>query len=374
MKKTFLVIAIIFSNNLIAQNLDISSKLKIETNKNVELLGLAYFIGFEGIDIESKTVEIEGNIIPKKDWHNYGFTIYEEFSSFATSENLAKSFTIADHLWLDYLTAFLLQVENVPNATLTESIEENYYINFSKEKNVDEAKINANLFLEGLNAFSKEIEFNSYLSRSKKYYQKVIEEITEGLPNSSFINIMESFYMNDFNNYILVPSLTIPKGMGFGIKINKDNNTIVYNVFGALGHQEFDNDEKLIMGFANEKKLRELSVHEFGHSFVNPVIAQLPDSLFTNTKNLFEPLKSVMSDQGYNTWKVCIIEHFVRAGEILIAEKLGENAKELILEYEQSRQFKYIPEILIELKKYDNGIYSSYYDTVMQTMIQLSEL
>lgn len=374
MKKTFLVIAIIFSNNLIAQNLDISSKLKIETNKNVELLGLAYFIGFEGIDIESKTVEIEGNIIPKKDWPNYGFSIYEEFSSFATSENLAKSFTIADHLWLDYLTAFLLQVENVPNATLTESIEEKYYINFSKEKNVDEAKINANLFLEGLNAFSKEIEFNSYLSRSKKYYQKVIEEITEGLPNSSFINIMESFYMNDFNNYILVPSLTIPKGMGFGIKINKDNNTIVYNVFGALGHQEFDNDEKLIMGFANEKKLRELSVHEFGHSFVNPVIAQLPDSLFTNTKNLFEPLKSVMSDQGYNTWKVCIIEHFVRAGEILIAEKLGENAKELILEYEQSRQFKYIPEILIELKKYDNGIYSSYYDTVMQTMIQLSEL
>ena len=81
-----------------------------------------------------------------------------------------------------------------------------------------------------------------------------------------------------------------------------------------------------------------------------------------------------MSDQGYNTWKVRIIEHFVRAGEILIAEKLGENAKELILEYEQSRQFKYIPEILIELKKYDNGIYSSYYDTVMQTMIQLSEL
>ncbi len=50
-----------------------NKKLRIEINKNVELLGIGYFIGFEGVDIETKTVEINGKKIPKKDWHNYGF-------------------------------------------------------------------------------------------------------------------------------------------------------------------------------------------------------------------------------------------------------------------------------------------------------------
>lgn len=377
MKKAFLILSIIiFSNISFAQIVDTTNKLKVEINKNIELLGLAYFISFEGVDIEYKTVEIEGKKIQKKDWHNYGYYIYEEYKSYATSENLSKSFALADHLWLDYLTAFLLQVEDVPSAELTDSVKENYYINFSKEKNVDEAKQNAKIFLEGLNSFSKEINFESYLSRSQKYYQKVIEEIENGLPNSAFIGVMESYYKREFDNYILVPSLTIPKGMGFGIRNTDNERSIIFNVFGALDFQEFDNDDNLIMGFANHKKLRELSVHEFGHAFVNPVVAQLPESLFAKTEKLFELLKSAMSDQGYNTWKVCVYEHFVRAGEILIAEKLGEseNAEKLIFEYVQTRQFKYIPKILVELRKYDNGFYSSYYDTVEQIMIQLSKL
>jgi hypothetical protein len=48
---------------------------------------------------------------------------------------------------------------------------------------------------------------------------------------------------------------------------------------------------------------------------------------------------------------------FVRAGEIMIAEKLGDTdgAKRLHSEYEQDRKFVYIPTILVELKKYDKG-------------------
>ncbi len=37
-----------------------NKKLRIEINKNVELLGIGYFIGFEGVEIETKTVEING--------------------------------------------------------------------------------------------------------------------------------------------------------------------------------------------------------------------------------------------------------------------------------------------------------------------------
>lgn len=350
-------------------------KLEIKINKNVELLGLGYFIGFEGVDIENKTVDIDGKIIPKKDWHKYGYKIYQRFKRYVTSENLAQCFSVADHLWLDYLTAFVLQVKDVPNAKFPDDINQGYYLNFSKSKNPEEAKKNAIIFLDGLNAFAKEIEFQSHLNEAKPYYDQVLQEVENGIPDARFIDAMESFYKQSYDTYLLVPSLTIPKGMGFGIKNTGKNETTVFNVFGALDYQEFDDIKKLNMGFANTSKLRELSVHEFGHSFVNPVVAQLPLELFTKTEYLFEPLQSAMADQGYNTWKVCVYEHFVRAGEIMIAHKLGnkETATKLFYDYKEKRKFNYIPEILEHLKKYDLGAYDSYKQTVRSTMEKLSQ-
>ena len=303
------------------------------------MLGLAYFIGFEGVDIESKTVDIGGNKIPKKDWHNYGFMIYEKYKSYATSKNLEKSFSITDHLWLDYIIAFLLQVDEAPYAKLTDKIDPSYFINFSKTKDITEAKRNVILFLEGFNAFYQEVNFDQYLKDSKMYYDKSIEEIRNALPKQDFIGTMEKFYKVEFSNYVLIPSLTIPKGMGFGASYTLHNNTYIFNVFGAFDFQSFNDANNLKMGFDNPQRLRELSVHEFGHSFVNPVVGKLPDETFTKTEGLFGPLKPKMEEQGYNTWRVCVYEHFVRAGEIFISEKLGDTkgAENLRIEYEQDQ-------------------------------------
>ena len=357
-----------------ASNGNPNKKLRIEINKNVELLGIGYFIGFEGVDIETKTVEINGKKIPKKDWHNYGFWIFQKYKKFGTSENLGKSFAVADHLWLDYLISLLLQVDDFPHAKLKESIDQSYYINFSKTKDLQEAKKNVTIFLDGMNEFYKEIGLDNYFIETDKFYKKAIDEINSVLPKQDFIGAMEKFYNKKFDAYTLIPSLTIPKGMGFGIKYTLDKKTHVLNVFGAFDFQEFLNTTELKMGFANEKKLRELSVHEFGHSFVNPEVDKLPKEKFSQTEKLFEPLKSEMSDQGYNTWKVCVYEHFVRAGEIMIAEKLGdiEGAKRLHSEYEQERKFIYIPPILVELKKFDKGAYKTYYDAVLGAMEELA--
>ena len=58
----------------------------------------------------------------------------------------------------------------------------------------------------------------------------------------------------------------------------------------------------------------------------------------------------------------------------MIAEKLGDTdgAKRLHSEYEQDRKFVYIPVILVELKKYDKGTYTTYYDAVLGAMEELA--
>jgi hypothetical protein len=366
--RTTLLLSIIFTTHLFAND-----KLNIQINKNVELLGLAYFIGFEGDGIESEVMEIGGKKILKKDWHNYGFMLYQKYKTFATSENLGKSFSIADHLWLDYIISLLLQVDDVPNAKLKESIDPSYYINFSKNRDAKEARRNVILFLEGFNGFCKEIDFDQYMIDSKIYYDRSIEELRKVLPKQDFIDMMEIFYRAEFESYALVPSLTIPKGMGFGLRYTFDERTNVFNVFGAFDFQTFNDPSKLKMGFDNEQRLRELSVHEFGHSFVNPIVVKLPEETFTKTEKLYEPLKAKMEEQGYNDWKVCVYEHFVRAGEIFISEKLGDKewTEKLEKEYVRDRQFKYIPIILPELRKFSEGKYKTYYETVQKTMDRL---
>lgn len=138
-----------------------SEKLSIGINYNTELLGLAYFIGFEGADIENKTVEINGKLIPKKEWHSYGYFIYEQYKKFATSENLAKSFSKADRLWLDYLINLLVQLDDFPKARLPQDIGTQYFLDFSVKKDTAEARQNAAMFLDGLNKFTRKSIFSN---------------------------------------------------------------------------------------------------------------------------------------------------------------------------------------------------------------------
>jgi hypothetical protein len=347
-------------------------KLKTAMNKNVELLGLAYFISFEGEDIENKTIEIDGKRIAKKDWHRYGYYIFEKYKQFASSENLAGSLAVINDLWLDYLINLLLQLDDFPHAKLLPGIEKSAWINFSKKKDEAEARRNASLFLDGLNKFYKEIDFGKYLDETKSYYETSVKQVDNNLPTYDFIGTMEKFYRRSFESYSLIPSLTIPEGMGFGIKVTTENQTSIFNVFGAFDGQTFQQTEKMDLGFANPQRLRELSIHEFGHSFVNPAVDLIPDAMIVSTEKLFEPLKSAMSRQGYNTWKICLYEHFVRAGEVVIAELSGDKkgAERLRSDYINNRNFKYLPLIISELRNYNNGN-KSYSEAVFSIMEEL---
>jgi len=373
-KAIFILLFCNLSVTLSAQASVGSKKLTIDVNYNAELLGLAYFISFEGVDIESKTVEINAKNIPKKEWHKYGFYIYEKYKKYATSENLAKSFAVADHLWLDSILYLLIQVNDFPNARLTADIDVKYFINFSKKKDTAEAKQNARIFLDGLNNFYNEINFKKYISDTKLFYSAALNQVKSNLPKNDFIKGMETFYGRNFRNYTLVPSLTIPKGMGFGLNYSRNGTTTLLNVFGGFDDQTFQQPDALDLGFGNLQRLQELSIHEFGHSFVNPIIDAIPQTEIYDTERLFERIKSAMEKQGYNSWKACLYEHFVRAGEVVIAKLLGDTAgsQRLRTNYIDNRSFIYLPAIITELENY-NKKNIKYYDAVINAMTELKQ-
>ena len=78
------------------------------------------------------------------------------------------------------------------------------------------------------------------------------------------------------------------------MRYSKHGTTTPFNVFGAFNFQSFQQPEKLDLGFSNPQRLNELSIHEFGHSFVNPVVDKIPQEKITKIDTLFQPIKVAM--------------------------------------------------------------------------------
>lgn len=347
-------------------------KLSIGFNKNVELLGFAYFIAFEGTNSETKMVDVDGKSIPEKDWQTYGYWFYQKYRSHQNNKHLIEALTITEHLWLSNIIPLLLSVPNFPHAQLTPGLNVNLYLAFSKKKNADEARKNTEQFLAACNQFYTDVNFDNFLQATATYYQFAIKQVAQKLPSSVFIEHMEKFYRKGFKRYELIPSLTIPKGMGFSAQYG----TTSCNVFGAVGKQAFQDVKTPDMGLGLPDKLRELSIHEFGHAFVNCYIDSLSASLINESAALFTPIKGRMEEQAYNNWRACIAEHIVRAGEIVIAERMGNHQSVTALkkDYIGYRKFIYIPVIMEELNKYAANKEDDFKSTVARIMNRLKEM
>ncbi|WP_439556262.1 DUF4932 domain-containing protein [Dyadobacter sp.] len=348
-----------------------NKQIQVKINKNAELLGFVYFLGYEGAH-----AQISNDYSDKRRLrYAYGLDLYRQYKSHEKSPHLAVAISFAQDIWLDYFLNLLVQLDDFPNAKLGKHIDFRYYKRFSSKGDPAEAWKNAAAFIEAMNELYKEVDFDSYLTKNRLKYENALAQVRSGLPDSLFIPAMEKFYQGHFGSYNLVPSLTIPAGMGFGVGYTSAGRSHAFNIFGSFAAPKFEDDLHLNMGFDDEKHLVELSTHEFAHSFVNPIIDMLPGKLITATEKLFIPVKSNMADQGYTTWKACLSEHFVRAGEVVIARNLGKkaDAERLMQHYVQDRKFIYLPVILRELEAYNANQERVYSDAVGLAMERLVE-
>ena len=349
--------------------------IQVHFYKNVEFLGLVFFMGTMAAQYEHDTTLIKPRI-KRKDWFAYDLSLYHQYKSFENDSNMVMAARVAANTEGSDLLRFLVQVDAFPGATLKTSNPSAYLV-FSLKGDTTEARKNARLFVDALNTLYTTMNFDTYFKQHDNLYAYALKEIKSQLPSNPVIPAMEKFYRQRFDEYILMPSLTIPSGMAFasGYTTAK-GKTRIFNTFGPFALQQFTNGSPINMGYADEKHLRELSIHEFGHSFTNPVLDKISRQQVTETKSLYDTIQTAMDNQGYNTWKACLYEHFVRAGEIIIARNLGnkEDAEKLQLYYMQERQFIYLPVILAELERYNNNSSISYQDAVNSVMKKLKAL
>lgn len=181
-----------------------------------------------------------------------------------------------------------------------------------------------------LQKFYVKYSVGKFLKNHKTEYMGALEEIIKDMKPETILE-MEDYFGESFDEYsiYLMPLMPIPAGSdnyrAFGPNMNYDGKRV--SAMFISSSKMIDDRNQNGFGFDNPIVTKFLTVHEIGHSFVNPHLEKYESEL-NNTSSLFtSDLQKIMEKSYVGNWKTCVIEHFVRLGEIRVAIALGDEAE-----------------------------------------------
>jgi len=319
-------------------------EIRVETNYNIETLMICFEIannGFWNVPFQDYQ--------PMKYLARTRFEQYREHNAIHIIDSLVNK-----GFWLDAMVEVILKSSPLPNAELKYELEKSTLTRLSDSNKVATKLINE--FINSLNDFYIEADLSTYFIENKSYFDSVNNEVRENLPNKHFITTMENYYGKQNDSYTLIPTPTLWHTAGLGLRIKGNIGFKVYNIFGPLIVTKDSID--FGYGYNNSDKINELTVHEFGHSFINPVTELSKNkTIIDKYEYLFEPIKDKMTKQAYNNWWTCVTEHIVRLGEIRISYTLGDSlrADKIRNDYINNRNFIYLPYLEKNIIYYENN-------------------
>ncbi len=203
-------------------------------------------------------------------------------------------------------------------------------------------------FIEELRNFAQESNFTTFFNNHKSLYQSHVGDVQQKIKNSD-IATLELYYGKHQASYNIILAPLFHSG-GYGARIQQWESK--YDIYSIQGPSR---PEEESVTFGTEESFRRLVWHEFGHSFVNPVVGK-NRKLINQYRVLFRPIADQMSERAYGNWETCVQEHLVRAVVArLKAIRQGAEVGEWKVAQEEEKGFKYIRPLYNKLKKYESN-------------------
>lgn len=257
----------------------------------------------------------------------------------------------------------LLQYDGIPFTNMVNTLPDDEKHMTNKRISHVFKKIRFDTLIECMNDFIIESNLEEFLENQAEYYSIMLNELTEVFQYSRLVEEMIEWYgyPQDSYNYIVSPFLY---GNGYGPSI--------HNQGGGL-------DLYCISGFFPDREtLESLMLHEFSHSYVNPLV-NMHYKKIDRVRKLHKEIKKEMQELAYNSWWVTVAEHYVRAATIRIYKQMyPESTIESLLRGEISSGFIYMEHINDELEKYEQTKvvsqidFRDYFPTLVNSLLQLS--
>lgn len=187
---------------------------------------------------------------------------------------------------------------------------------------------------------------------------------------------MEKYYGQKFKGYhiLITPTMPLTAGednyRGMGVALNTGKGTIACMIMSTnvMLAGKPDLNQYTAFGYNNPRITQFLAVHEIIHSFVNPQLDKYTKLIDRDSSLYTHALAELMKPQGIPDWKICVTEHFVRLGEIRIAEAMKDSkqANDLRKMHIDSFHFVLLPLLEKKIKEYEKrrNVYLQFEDFI----------
>lgn len=186
-------------------------------------------------------------------------------------------------------------------------------------------------FLQLLRRFYTDAHCAAFFQEQQRYYTQVTNAF---LPNYEKLDLnwYTQFYGNEPEEEFIILIAPGNGGNNYGPHITTQQGE--KKIYAILGTWDFDQNGNCI--FPTEEYFPVL-LHEFNHSFVNPLIEAHNDLFTTSCNTLFEKVAIEMNNQAYGEWQVMCMESIVRAAVISYMTDHGFDSQ--LIEAEKQAQF-----------------------------------
>lgn len=223
-------------------------------------------------------------------------------------------------------------------------------------------------FADALRDFAHKADFMQFYQTHKALYDTQVAEVKSLLEGKDYVQVLEDFYCESRNSYgVILPPLFAG---GYGITLETKEG---YDIYGVIGPCSLRGKR---VTFACLSYLESIILHEWSHSFVNPLVDRNFD-LFNKSIALFEPIKGMMRNQAYPSWRIALYEHIVRACEIHLRANLYKDfKKEKPLRRQEGKGFWYISYIdsLLDVYETQRKQYPTFSQFVPVIATRLSQI
>ena len=293
--------------------------------------------------------------------------ISTHFESFSSQEAVSLTNSLLQNYGFSYDApiTFMLHLSQPPELELQIKFSD-YLLKRSGEGN------NLEQYRKSIKEFAKTSNFEDFWNSKIFFYNQILDMTIDDMGGKDLVKIMEDYYNETKESY----NITISPAFrgGYGPKIPDENGK--EKIYACLSTTNVKNE----IPYLNNSELTGYVLHEFGHSFVNPLTEKYANRV-TSVNKLFEPIKDVMSRQAYGRWDFCVNEHIVRAIVIRLYElHIDSLTAKALLSDELSKRFIYIEPLLEKLKDFEkqrdekNITFTDFYPELLNMLDSLQKI
>lgn len=283
----------------VAEREKTSSRVFIEILPRIELLA--------GVLSHTSWMKVRG---PYGDGNKY----FQELREFFLPYRGHRAIEIAQHLTdrgftHDAPINFMLRLGPLPELEVVHGYGEGLVRQAGSERVLEE-------FRKALKDLAKTSGFLDFYNSHTAMFNRCINGVASEFDSKKVIRWLENFFGWSGSEYHFILTPAMFPGGGYGINIKEDSGReIMIQVARENGRSVGEPQ------FLKGRRLEMLSLHEWGHSFVNPTLEK-HSHLVSRLEPLYEQVEKTMKKHDYSTVQAFFNEQVVRAVTALAAREL----------------------------------------------------